>query len=137
MIIIRRRNNLHVHVEGIFLASNQVVCLGYTLTNKSIHPQISKMLPILRLDCSKHRRQLRSILGFANYYKKMWYRRSHILVSLTIISPNKTKLKWTEVQQKSFKKINKMMAKKVLLHYPGFKLVFDFILTHVITTWEL
>lgn len=79
ILIVLRRNNLHVHVEGTFLASNKVDYLGYTLTKKDIQPQISKFLPILRLDRPKNRRQLRSFLGFINYYKKMWYQRSHVL----------------------------------------------------------
>ena len=98
ILIVLRRNNLHVHVEGTFLASNKEDYLGYTLTKKGIQPQISKILPILRLDRPKNRRQLRSFLGFVNYYKKMWYQRSHVLEPLTRISSDKTKFKWTPVQ---------------------------------------
>ena len=93
MLIVLRRNNLHIHVEGIFLASNKIDYLGYTLIKKGVQPQISKILPILRLDHPKNRQQLRPVLGFVNYYKKMWYQRSYVLEPLTRISSDKTKFK--------------------------------------------
>ena len=34
ILIVLRRNNLHVHVEGTFLASNEVDYLGYILTKR-------------------------------------------------------------------------------------------------------
>ena len=37
-------NNLHVHVEQTFLASQSVDYLGYTLTTKGIKPQHKKSL---------------------------------------------------------------------------------------------
>ena len=43
ILIVLQKNNLHVHVEGTFLASNKVDYLGYTLTKKDIQPQISKI----------------------------------------------------------------------------------------------
>ena len=125
MLIILRRNNFYTHVEGIFLASTKVDYLGHTITNKGIQPQISKILPILQLDRPKNRRQLRSFLGFVDYYKKICYQWFLILEPLTRISSDNTKFKWTEVKQKSFKEMKNMMAKKNLQHYPDFNLDFD------------
>ena len=39
-----RNNNLHVHVEETFLASQKVDYLGYTLTPSGIEPQAKKIL---------------------------------------------------------------------------------------------
>ena len=64
-----RLNNLHVHVEGTFLASQRVDYLGYTLTTKGIEPQHHKILPILRFAPPTKLRQLRAFLGLVNYYK--------------------------------------------------------------------
>ena len=86
------KNNLHVHVEQTFLASDKVDYLGYTLTTKGIKPQLKKILPILRFSKPNTVKQLRGFLGLVNYYKKLVYRRSHILEPLTRISSNKTKL---------------------------------------------
>ena len=63
-----KRNNLHVHVEETFLASQKVDYLGYTLTPAGIEPQVKKILPILRFHQPANKRQLKSFLGFVNYY---------------------------------------------------------------------
>jgi len=58
-----RKNNLHVHVEETFLASDKVDYLGYTLTTSGIKPQLKKILPILRFSKPKTVKQLRGFLG--------------------------------------------------------------------------
>ena len=68
ILFILKENDLHVHVEGTFLASKKVDYLGYTLTPKGIQPQISKVILILRLAEPKTRKELRSFLGVVNYY---------------------------------------------------------------------
>ena len=57
-----RKNNLHVHVEETYLASDRVDYLGYTLSTKGIEPQLKKIIPILRFDKPKNVRQLRAFL---------------------------------------------------------------------------
>ena len=68
ILIILKENDLHVHVEDIFLASKKVNYLGYNLTPKGIQHQISKVIHILRLAKPKNRKELRSVLGLVNYY---------------------------------------------------------------------
>ena len=120
-------NNLHVHVEETFLASDKVDYLGYTLTTKGIKPQLKKILPILRFSKPNTVKQLRGFLGLVNYYKKLVHRRSHILEPLTRISSSKSKfLKgWGPEQDQAFSKIKSLMARQVLLHYPDFSQPFD------------
>ena len=60
--------NLHVHIEEIFLATQQVDYLGYTLSSKGIKPQNQKILAVLALAPPKNKRQLRSLLGFVNFF---------------------------------------------------------------------
>jgi hypothetical protein len=84
-----RNNNLHVHVEGTFLASKRVDYLGYTLTPKDIEPKTAKILPILRFSAPTKLRELMAFLGLVNYYKKLAPHRSRILEPLTRIPPEK------------------------------------------------
>jgi hypothetical protein len=44
-----KSQNLHVHIEQTFLATNQVDYLGYTLSSKGIKPQKQKILAVLGL----------------------------------------------------------------------------------------
>jgi hypothetical protein len=83
--------NLHVHVEETFLATNQVDYLGYTLTSKGIKPQKQKIMSILAKAEPNSKRQLRSFLGFVNFYRQLWYHRSLIITPLAAITSDKAK----------------------------------------------
>ena len=104
----------------MFLASQKVNYLGYTLTPAEIEPQLKNILPILQFDSPSNKKQLKPFLGFLNYYKKYWHRRSHKIEPLTRIISSKIKFKWTSVQETAFKPIKRIMALKVLLSYPDF-----------------
>ena len=54
----------------------------------------------------------------------MWQRRSHTLSPLTRITSNKSKFKWTKVEQDAFKKIKRTIARNTLLTYPNFNETF-------------
>jgi len=120
-------NNLHVHVEETFLASTSVDYLGYSLSTKGIRPQVKKILPILRFDKPITVRQLRGFLGLVNYYKKLYYHRSHILEPLTRISSSKTKFRsqWGAEQDAAFARIKQLMSRQILLHFSDFTKPFD------------
>jgi hypothetical protein len=77
-----KTQNLHIHVEDSFLASQEVDYLGYTLSSKGIKPQYNKIVALLALDEPKNKKQLRSFLGFVNFYRQLWYHRSHIFPHL-------------------------------------------------------
>ena len=65
-------------------------------------------------------------LDVVQFYRGMWRRRSHILAPLTdLVGVVKKKLKWTEVHQKAFKDVKKVMAKETILNYPNFNEVFE------------
>ena len=68
ILIILKENDLYVHVEETFLASNKVDYLDHTLSPKGCQPQISKLIPILQQAESNTRKELRSCLEVVNYY---------------------------------------------------------------------
>ena len=116
-----RKNNLHVHVEETYLASDRVDYLGYTLSTKGIEPQLKKIIPILRFDKPKNVRQLRAFLGLINYYKELYHHRNHILEPLTRISSSTNKFKqWGPEQDHSFTTMKKLAARQILLHFPDY-----------------
>jgi hypothetical protein len=85
-----KSQNLHIHVEETFLATNQVDYLGYTLSSKGIKPQNQKTLAILALAPPTNKHKLRSFLGFVNFYRQLWYHCSHIITPLTSITSDKS-----------------------------------------------
>jgi Reverse transcriptase (RNA-dependent DNA polymerase) len=83
--------NLHLHAEEIFLASPEVDYLGCTLSSKGIKPQFRKIVTTLSVAPPTNKRQLRSFLGFVNFYHQLWYHRSHIISPLAAITSDKAK----------------------------------------------
>ena len=60
-----------------------------------------------------------------NYYRDMWPKRSETLAPLSAMTSSKVKWQWTEVHQKAFKEIKRIMTKETLLMYPNFNQVFE------------
>ena len=50
----------------------------------------------------------------------MWSKRSHLLQTLTVLTPTKVKFKCTDMEQKVFNEIKRIVASDNLLLY-GFK----------------
>ena len=71
------------------------------------------------------KKQLRRFIGMVNYYRDMWVRRSETLAPLTSLTSKDVKWKWTEVHQKAFDTMKKIVAREVLLSYPNFNDVFE------------
>ena len=118
---ILKANNLHVHVEETFLASQQVnYLLGYTLTTTGIKPQIQKHLPILCLALPSTRKQLRAFLGFIKHYKVLWHKKSELAYPLTHLTSINSPFKWTAAHQQSFLALKNLIARQVLLRYLDF-----------------
>ena len=55
----------------------------------------------------------------------MWSNRSHLLNSLTALTPHKVKFKWTDLEQKLLDYIKRAVSQDTLLVYPYFNELFD------------
>ena len=69
-------------------------------------------------------KEVRQFIGGVNYQRGMWSRRSHTLAPLTRITPNKSKFKWTKIEQDAFDKIKRIISRYALLTYPDFNKIF-------------
>ena len=73
----------------------------------------------------KNTKEVRAFIGIVNYYRYMWAKRSHLIHPLTALTPNKVKLKWTDVEQILFDDIKCAVAQDTLLAYPDLNKYFD------------
>ena len=55
----------------------------------------------------------------------MWTKRSHLLQPLNVLKSNTVKFKWTDVEQKTFDEIKRIVVCDTLLIYPYFNKYFD------------
>ena len=85
----------------------------------------NKVKAIHDIATPKTRRQLRSFIGLINYYRDMWVHRSDLLAPLSKLTSTNVPWKWTEVEQKAFEKVKKIISKETLLSFPDFSKPFE------------
>jgi hypothetical protein len=66
------------------------------------------------------RKELHRFIGMVNYYRDMWPKHSETLAPLSKLTSKNVKSQWTEVEQKAFDRMKKIMSREVLLSYPDF-----------------
>jgi hypothetical protein len=71
------------------------------------------------------KKQLRRFIGMVNYYRDMWLRRSDTLAPLTALTSKTAVWNWTEIHQKAFDTMKKIMSRETLLAYLNFNLPFE------------
>jgi hypothetical protein len=116
---------LKVNLTKSFFGKQELEYLGYWITRQGIKPLTKKVDAIHNLKPPTTRKQLRSFIGIVNYYRNMWKGRADLLAPLTALTSDATKWKWTDVEQKAFNDIKKVVAKETLLVYPNFNETFD------------
>jgi hypothetical protein len=55
-----------------------------------------------------------------NYYRDTWVRRSSLLAPLMSMTSKNVKFVWTDVHQKAFEDIKKIICREVMLTFPDF-----------------
>ena len=67
-----------------------------------------------------NKKKLQSFIGMVNYYRDSWFWHSNLLAPLTKLTGKTSIWQWTDVHQKAFDDIKKVIAREVLLAYPNF-----------------
>lgn len=116
---------LKINAEKSFFGRSETEYLGFWITRDGIRPVAKKVEAIQQIDTPKTKKELRRFIGLVNYYRDMWIHRSTILAPLTRLTSSKAKFKWTEVEQKAFNTMKKVISKEVLLTYPDFSVPFN------------
>ena len=72
--------------------------------------------------------EARALIVMFQYYRYMWFRRSHVLATLTEAAsdPRGRKIFWNDAFKISFKELKRMVSAETLLSYPDCKLPFIF-----------
>jgi hypothetical protein len=65
-------------------------------------------------------KELRRFIGMVNYYRDMWVRRSSLLAPLRCMTSKNVKFVWTDVHQKAFEDVKKVICREVMLTFPYF-----------------
>ena len=100
--------------------------LGHIVGEGLIKPQPSKIAKIMEASPPKTKKEVRSFMGLANYYRKFIPNFSAIAVPLTDLTKKgyKSEVNWGEAQQRAFDTLKARLSSSPILHLPDNDKVF-------------
>ena len=100
----------------------QIVYLGHLVGSGEMYPLKSKVECLRQFPIPETKKQLRSFLGLASYYRRYIPNFSSIATPLTDRTGKKfpNKIKWTPECDKSFQNLKNKLSTYPVLHLPGF-----------------
>ena len=101
---------LKVNAKKSFFGKDELEYLGYWITHSGIQPVTKKVEAIKNIAPPKTKRELRQFIGIVNYYHDMWIRCSEVLAPLSKLTSKTAKWQWTEIEQKAFKMMKKIIS---------------------------
>jgi hypothetical protein len=111
---------LRVNAEKSTFCAEEIEYLGYWISKSGIQPIPKKVEAIKNMVRPTTRKELRRFIGMVNYYRDMWVRRSSLLAPLKSMTSKNVKFAWTDVHQKAFEDIKKIICREVMLTFPDF-----------------
>eukprot|EP00957_Ditylum_brightwellii_P161997 12333899-Ditylum_brightwellii.AAC.1 len=85
-----------------FFGQKELKYLGYWILREGIMPLSKRCQQSMRIQPPKTKKQLRRFIGIINFYICMWKGRAEKLSPLKVLTSEKAKWKWTEVEQQAF-----------------------------------
>ena len=80
--------------------------------------------------------ELRSFLGIAGYYKRFVNEFLKIAAPMTALTRKNVKFEWADDCEQSFQELKKRLMMVTILTIPEWKMVFSFIVMHLVKDWE-
>ena len=105
----------------------EIPYLGCVITREDIKLDPKRVKYIMDIGRPSTTTKSREFVGIVQYYRDIWYRRSHVLAPLTEAAsgPKGRKMFWNDTLESSFKELKCMVSAETLLSYPGWKLTFS------------
>jgi hypothetical protein len=115
-----RKAGLTLKKAKCVFATAEVEYLGHTVGLGKVAPRLAKVEAILKFPRPADRKQLRSFLGIAGYYRKFIPHFAEIAACLTNLLRKGSKFVWTDDAHKAFVDIKSRLASRPILRPPDF-----------------
>ncbi|GFR87570.1 polyprotein [Elysia marginata] len=115
--------NLKLKPSKTLIGMAEVEFLGHVIKEGIMKPQDGKINAIINCERPTTKKQVRSFLGLAGYYRKFMPNYSSIAAPLSDITKTSKgqKFIWEQVQENAFKGIKKMLSSTPVLSMPDWK----------------
>ncbi|XP_061180784.1 uncharacterized protein LOC133189428 [Saccostrea echinata] len=121
-----RKAGLTARPSKCFIGYDQIDCLGHVVGDQRLKPESNKIEAIRSAPVPMTKKQVRSFLGLAGFYRKFIPNFSAIAAPLSDLTkkgqPNK--VVWTDNQQRAFDTLKQMLCSEPILKLPDFSEVF-------------
>jgi hypothetical protein len=111
----------------MYLCIPQVNYLGYVVSGDGVTASPEKVLAVRKYPVPNNVKEVRSFLGLASFYRRLFPRFAEIAKPITQLIRKDTQFKWETSQQTAFEKLKEVICSEQVLAYPDFKS--QFILT--------
>ena len=105
---------------------SELDCLGHVIGKQRLQPDVEKIETLKKAPIPQTKKQIRSFLGLAGFYRKFIPNFSAIAIPLSDLTkkgqPNK--VKWTENTQLAFDTLKKLLCARPILKLPDFTQIF-------------
>lgn len=118
-LFVRLQNaGLTARPSKCFFAFSELECLGHIIGQQRLRPEEDKIESLKNAPIPETKKQVRSFLGLAGFYRKFIPNFSVIAIPLTNLTkkgqPNK--VKWTESTQQAFDTLKDLLCKRLSLN---------------------
>ncbi|GBO36500.1 Retrovirus-related Pol polyprotein from transposon 17.6 [Araneus ventricosus] len=110
--------NLKLKPSKCSFMQKQITYLGHTVKEGMVLPDSRNLDSIRKALPPKTRKQVRSFLGLAGFYRRFIPNFSKIALPLTNLTKEKIKFVWTEVEQQAFETLRDCLIKVPCLKLP-------------------
>ena len=120
-LVLERLKNagLRIKTSKCTIAAPEVELLGYTVSEKGIRAQSSKISAIKQLDVPTTVREIRSFLGMTGYYRNCIPQYAKIAEPLVKLTRKYQRFQWSEEQQKAFETLKDILCSNQIMAYPN------------------
>ena len=113
-----REANIRLHPTKCKFALKKVVFLGHVLTPEGVAVDESKIDMVKNWPRPKSVKDVRSFLGFCNYYRRFVKGFAEIASPLNNLLKKENEFNWTEECQKAFERLRTAMSSTPVLGFP-------------------
>ncbi|KAM9993566.1 hypothetical protein ACTFIZ_009422 [Dictyostelium cf. discoideum] len=113
-----RDNQVFLTKDKANFFQSEVIFLGHIVSQDGIRVKDSKVEAIIRIDYPKTIKEVRSLLGAINFYRKFIPNYSDLTFSLTELTKSKDKIVITKDIERDIDKLKEMLAKSPILTKP-------------------
>ena len=107
VLAIMEENDLFLKPEKCEFEKTKVEYLGYLISQNLIKMDPKKLAGISDWPVPKNLRQVRSFLGFGNFYRRFIKQFSHIVQPLTALTKKDRPFEWTSEHDEAFQELKK------------------------------